>query len=174
MLVCAGPGVVEALTNVGLTLVREPPAAAVVVGFHRDFDYEELERASRAVREGARFVATNLDPTYPTADGMIPGTGALVAAVAIASSATPEVAGKPEQPTVALVHQRLGTTGRDGGGPPLDRRRDGRRARLALRARAVGGHRRRSRRRAAKRSRRPRLRTSPPTSASSHPGSWLP
>ena len=63
------------------------------------------------MREGARFVATNLDATYPTADGMIPGTGALVAAVAIASSATPEVAGKPEPPTVALVHQRLGTTG---------------------------------------------------------------
>ena len=75
VLVCAGPGVVEALTNVGLTLVREPPAAAVVVGFHRDFDYDELDRASRAIREGARFVATNLDATYPTADGMIPGTG---------------------------------------------------------------------------------------------------
>jgi HAD superfamily hydrolase (TIGR01450 family) len=111
VLVCAGPGVVEALTNVGLTLVRDPPAAAVVVGFHRDFDYDELERVSRAVRGGARFVATNLDATYPTADGMIPGTGALVAAVAIASSATPEVAGKPEPPTVALVHQRLGTRG---------------------------------------------------------------
>jgi glycerol 3-phosphatase-2 len=111
VLACAGPGVVEALTAVGLTVVREAPAAAVVVGFHRDFDYAELERVSRAVREGARFVATNLDATYPTSDGMIPGTGALVAAVAIASSATPEVAGKPEQPTVALVHQRLGTTG---------------------------------------------------------------
>ncbi len=111
VLVCAGPGVVEALTNVGLTLVREPPAAAVVVGFHRDFDYDELERASRAIREGARFVATNLDSTYPTADGMIPGTGALVATVATASSAIPEVTGKPEPPTVALVHQRLGTTG---------------------------------------------------------------
>jgi HAD superfamily hydrolase (TIGR01450 family) len=111
VLVCAGPGVVEALGDTGLTLVSEPPAAAVVVGFHRDFDYDELERASRAVREGARFVATNLDATYPTSDGMIPGTGALVAAVATASSTTPEVAGKPEPPTVALVRQRLGRTG---------------------------------------------------------------
>lgn len=111
VLTCAGPGVVEALTAAGLRVVRDTPAAAVVVGFHRDFDYDALERASRAVREGARFVATNLDATYPTSDGMIPGTGALVAAVATASATTPEVAGKPEPPTVALVYERLGRTG---------------------------------------------------------------
>ena len=111
VLVCAGPGVVEALTAAGLEPVREPPADAVVVGFHRDFDYDALERASRAVRDGARFVATNLDATYPTASGLIPGAGSLVAAVATASGRTPEVAGKPEAPTASLVHQRLGTTG---------------------------------------------------------------
>ncbi len=112
VLACAGPGVVEALESVGLTAVREPPAEAVVVGFHRDFDYAGLERAARALREGARFVATNMDATYPTGDGgLIPGAGSLVAAVATASGRTPEVAGKPEPPTVALVHERLGTRG---------------------------------------------------------------
>jgi 4-nitrophenyl phosphatase len=112
VLACAGPGVVEALTALGFVAVREPPAAAVVVGFHRDFDYDGLERAARAVREGARFVATNMDATYPTAGGgLIPGAGSLVAAVATASGRTPEVAGKPEAPTVALVRERLGTSG---------------------------------------------------------------
>jgi 4-nitrophenyl phosphatase len=112
VLACAGPGVVEALEGAGLTAVREPPADAVVVGFHRDFDYAGLERAARALREGARFVATNMDATYPTGDGgLIPGAGSLVAAVATASGRTPEVAGKPEQPTVVLVHERLGTHG---------------------------------------------------------------
>ena len=112
VLACAGPGVVEALESVGLTAVREPPAEAVVVGFHRDFDYAGLERASRALREGARFVATNMDATYPTGDGgLIPGAGSLVAAVATASGRIPEVAGKPEAPTVALVRERLGTRG---------------------------------------------------------------
>jgi len=111
VLACAGPGVVEALTAAGLRVVDHPPAAAVVVGLHRDFDFDELDRASAAVRSGARFVATNLDATYPVAGGMIPGSGAIAAAVATASGRAPEVAGKPEPPMVALVRERLGSTG---------------------------------------------------------------
>lgn len=111
VLACAGPGVVEALTAVGLRAVDRAPADAVVVGLHRDFDFEELDRASAAVRAGARFVATNLDATYPVAGGMIPGSGAIAAAVATASGRAPEVAGKPEPATVALVRERLGSTG---------------------------------------------------------------
>jgi 4-nitrophenyl phosphatase len=111
VLACAGPGVVEALEQAGFTAVREPPAAAVVVGWHRDFDFAGLERASRAVRDGARFVATNLDATYPVPGGVVPGAGAIVAAVAIASGHTPEVAGKPFPPTAALVHRRFGAEG---------------------------------------------------------------
>lgn len=112
VLVCAGPGVVEALGGVGLTPVREGPADAVVVGFHRDFDFDALTRASNAVRAGARFVATNLDATYPMPGGaMVPGAGSITAAVAVASGRTPEVAGKPEAATVALVRARFGDRG---------------------------------------------------------------
>jgi 4-nitrophenyl phosphatase len=111
VLACAGPGVVEALTDAGLTVVDAPPAAAVVVGFHRTFDFDELDRSSRAVRDGARFVATNLDATYPIPGGMQPGSGAIAAAVATASGRAPEVAGKPEPPMVALVRERFGTYG---------------------------------------------------------------
>ena len=111
VLACAGPGVREALAAEGLEVVTEPPAAAVVVGFHREFDYAALDRASAAVRAGARFVATNLDATYPVPGGLIPGAGALVAAVATASGRTPEVAGKPEAPTVELIRTRFGNSG---------------------------------------------------------------
>lgn len=111
VMTCAGPGVVDALHAVGLRTVDRPPAAAVVVGFHRDFDFEELDRASQAVRAGARFVATNLDATYPIAGGLLPGTGAIVAAIATAASATPEVAGKPSPAMADLVRRRLGTRG---------------------------------------------------------------
>jgi 4-nitrophenyl phosphatase len=101
----------EALAAVGLEAVDDGPAAAVVVGFHRGFDFDELDRTSRAVREGARFVATNLDATYPVPGGLVPGAGSLVAAVATASGTTPEVAGKPEAPTVGLIRERFGVSG---------------------------------------------------------------
>ena len=114
VLACAGPGVIEALEAVGLRPVTRPPAtavAAVVVGLHRGFDFDELDRASAAVRAGARFVATNLDATYPVPGGMIPGSGAIAAAVATAAGRAPEVAGKPEQPMVDLIRTRFGSAG---------------------------------------------------------------
>jgi HAD superfamily hydrolase (TIGR01450 family) len=111
VLACAGPGVVESLLHAGFQLVTESPADAVVVGWHHDFDFDRLDRASAAVRGGARFVATNIDPTYPGADHLLPGAGAIVAAIATASGVAPLVAGKPEPPTVALVQERLGPVG---------------------------------------------------------------
>jgi glycerol-1-phosphatase len=111
VLACAGPGVVEALETAGLRPVTRPPAAAVVVGLHRGFDFDELDRASAAVRNGARFVATNLDATYPVPGGMIPGSGAIASAVGTAAGRAPEVAGKPERPMVDLIHARFGSSG---------------------------------------------------------------
>lgn len=111
VLAAAGVGVVEALRAEGFDVVAAPPADAVVVGWHRDFDFDGLDRASAAVRAGALFVATNTDATYPARDHLLPGAGAIVAAIATASGTQPEVAGKPEAPTVALVRERLGRFG---------------------------------------------------------------
>jgi 4-nitrophenyl phosphatase len=111
VLACAGPGVVEALESCGLRVVSAPPADAVVVGFHRDFDFDGLTRAADAVRAGALYVATNLDPTYPVPDGVIPGAGALAAAVSTAAGRAPLVAGKPERPMADLVRDRYGSRG---------------------------------------------------------------
>lgn len=111
VLACAGPGVAEALVARGFVVVREGPADAVVVGWHEDFDFAGLCRASAAIRAGARYVATNLDPSYPAADGIRPGAGAIAAAVTTASGREPEVAGKPAAPAVAFVRRRFGTRG---------------------------------------------------------------
>jgi 4-nitrophenyl phosphatase len=111
VLACAGPGVVEALEACGLRAVDAPPADAVVVGFHRDFDFDGLTRAADAVRAGALYVATNLDPTYPVPNGMIPGAGAIAAAVTTASGRTPVAAGKPAPPMAELVRKRYGNRG---------------------------------------------------------------
>lgn len=56
-------------------------------------------------------MSTNLDATYPVPGGLMPGSGAITAAVATASGRAPEVAGKPEPPMVALVRERWGTSG---------------------------------------------------------------
>jgi HAD superfamily hydrolase (TIGR01450 family) len=107
VLLCAGPGAGQALTKRGAVIVTDGDADAVVVGFHRTFDYEEMRRAATAVRRGARLIGTNDDVTYPTPDGPIPGGGAILAAVAAASGVTPTVAGKPYEPMAALVRAEL-------------------------------------------------------------------
>jgi HAD superfamily hydrolase (TIGR01450 family) len=69
---------------------------AVVVGLDPGFDYHRLAVATSAVTAGAALVATNADARYPTPDGFLPGAGSMVAAVAAASGAVPEIIGKPE------------------------------------------------------------------------------
>lgn len=112
VLVAGGPGVVEALVARGAIAVgndADPEVAvdAVIVGFHRDFDYERLRRAATAVGRGARLIGTNGDATYPTPDGPIPGGGSLLAAVATASGVEPVIAGKPHAPMASAVLARL-------------------------------------------------------------------
>lgn len=108
VLVCGGPGVYEAVSARGATPVPEGKADTVIVGFHRDFDYERMRIASEAVRNGARLLATNDDATYPTSEGLIPGGGAILASVATASGVAPTIAGKPYEPMAALVRDRCG------------------------------------------------------------------
>jgi 4-nitrophenyl phosphatase len=108
VVLCAGAGVREALVRVGAQVVDEGPADAVVVGFTRDVTFEMISVASSAARAGARLIATNADPTYPTPSGLIPGAGAILAAVATASGAEPIVAGKPNQPMARLLQETSG------------------------------------------------------------------
>ena len=119
---CAGPGVVEALEARGVEVVAEGPADAVVVGWHRNFDYLRLTAAVRAVLGGAILIGTNDDPTYPSPDGLLPGGGALLAAVGFGSGTTPTVAGKPYE-LDGRPHRRACRCRRcDGRRPSIDRR----------------------------------------------------
>lgn len=71
-------------------------AEVVVVGGTEELVYEDLRLASLAVRRGADFLATARDPTYPQPDGLWPGTGAILAAVEVASGREAAIVGKPE------------------------------------------------------------------------------
>jgi HAD superfamily hydrolase (TIGR01450 family) len=111
VLVCGGPGIAEEVERRGARAVADGPADVVVVGYDPAFDYGRMTAATRAVRGGARLLATNDDATYPTPGGPVPGGGAILASIATASGATPVVAGKPHRPVVDLVRARLGPEG---------------------------------------------------------------
>jgi HAD superfamily hydrolase (TIGR01450 family) len=108
VLVCGGPGVVEAVERRGAVAVTSGPADAVIVGFHRTFTYEGLREAAAAVHAGARLIGTNDDATYPTPDGPIPGGGAILASVEVGSGTRATVAGKPFAPMASLVRDVVG------------------------------------------------------------------
>jgi HAD superfamily hydrolase (TIGR01450 family) len=81
----------------GLCPVREAAGArGLVQGLAPTTSWEDLAEASVAIRAGALWVAGNRDSTYPSARGLVPGNGALVAALETATGMSPVVVGKPE------------------------------------------------------------------------------
>jgi HAD superfamily hydrolase (TIGR01450 family) len=115
VLVAGGPGIVEAVEASGAIAVvndgtidgRNGGFDAVLVGLHRDFDYQRLAAAAAAIHSGARLIGTNSDSTYPTPRGLEPGGGSILAAVATAGDAVPIVAGKPHAPMAQAIAQHL-------------------------------------------------------------------
>lgn len=97
------PGLKETLNQAGIEVTDQNPAATVV-GICKTFSYDLLNQAMQAIRGGAKFVATNTDPTYPMEGGQfIPGSGSIVASVRICSEAEPFVVGKPNPYLVNLI-----------------------------------------------------------------------
>ena len=87
-------GLTTALHDAGYTLTdREPDY--VVLGETRTYSFERIANAIRLVARGARFIATNPDPTGPTPDGPLPATGAVAALISRATGIDPYFVGKP-------------------------------------------------------------------------------
>ena len=110
VLAVGGEGVLAALAENGLLAVRsaDDGPVAVVQGFGFALTWQELNEAAIAVGRGAHWVATNDDPTRPTDRGLVSGNGAAVAAVQLAVTARPEVAGKRYRPLMDDTVRRLG------------------------------------------------------------------
>lgn len=107
VMVLGSEGIHAALAEAGIPVTEEPEAAsALLVGLDWDLNYQRLARGADAVRAGARFIATNTDPTYPVAAGLLPGGGAVVAAVQATTGVVPEVAGKPHLPMRQLLKEK--------------------------------------------------------------------
>jgi glycerol-1-phosphatase len=84
--------------DIGLNPVRlwSDAPVAVVQGHSPQTGWPDLAEAALAIRGGALWVAANVDLTLPSERGLLPGNGAMVAALRAATGAEPQVAGKPE------------------------------------------------------------------------------
>jgi NagD protein len=87
-------GLTTALHNAGYTLTERDPEY-VVLGETRTYSFERITRAIRLIDAGARFIATNPDPTGPSPDGSLPATGSVAALITRATGVEPYYVGKP-------------------------------------------------------------------------------
>lgn len=85
----------QAIFGDGYFLPAETDADVVVSGADFELVYGALRTACLAIRAGADYVATNADTTFPTEAGLIPGSGAVVAALVAATGKQPVIVGKP-------------------------------------------------------------------------------
>lgn len=97
--------------DAGLRVVEDEEARRadfVVVGGYFGFCYKDILLANFAIRNGAAFYTSNRDATFPTPEGLWPGTGAAVAAIECASGQTAISTGKPEPPMIEVARAMLG------------------------------------------------------------------
>jgi NagD protein len=87
-------GLTTALHAAGYTLEERSPDY-VVLGETRTYSFERITRAIRLIVGGARFIATNPDPTGPSAAGPLPATGSVAALISRATGVEPYFVGKP-------------------------------------------------------------------------------
>ncbi len=113
-LVVGEQGLVEELTQVGIEVAAyedSQPVDLVVVGLDRELTYAKLLRAHLEIsKNGARFVATNRDATYPLEHGEIPGGGAIVAPIECSTGVRPVTIGKPEPHTWRRILEQAGAS----------------------------------------------------------------
>ncbi|MFQ6057849.1 MAG: HAD-IIA family hydrolase [Anaerolineae bacterium] len=89
--------------------MAEEDVAFVVVGMDTRLTYDKLRIATLAIRHGAKFIGTNPDRTFPAEEGIVPGCGAILAAVEVATDVKPLVIGKPQRAIFDLALARMGT-----------------------------------------------------------------
>jgi 4-nitrophenyl phosphatase len=103
-------GLKTALLDVGFNVVDDEhtkDVVAIAVGIDRNLTFNKLRRATLLIRSGLPFYGTNPDKTFPTPEGLILGTGALIAALSTATDVNPVIMGKPSPYMISLARKRL-------------------------------------------------------------------
>jgi len=105
-------GLRQALSARGFQLLdgdAEPGSARyVIASWDRQLSFDKLAQASLHIRAGATFIATNSDRTWPSERGLLPGAGAVLAALQAATDVEPIVIGKPSPWMLQLAMRRMG------------------------------------------------------------------
>lgn len=105
--VVGGDGLKQMLVQAGFTLV-EKDAELVVCGIDFDLSYNKVKTATLLIRQGARFIGTNPDPSFPSPEGLVPGAGSILALVEAASGQAATIIGKPQRGMFEAALRRLG------------------------------------------------------------------
>jgi len=100
-------GLLNALHSNGYAIVDRSPDY-VVVGEGRTLSFEMLEQAVQMVLDGAKLIATNLDPNCPTNSGTRPGCGAIVSLIEKATGIQAFSVGKPSPVMMRMARKELG------------------------------------------------------------------
>jgi 4-nitrophenyl phosphatase len=110
VLIVGMDGLREALLHDAYFVEDETTPELVVQGADFQLTYERLKIATLAIRRGACYIATNPDRTFPAEEGLIPGAGAVMAAISAATDAEPLVIGKPAPTMFHVAVDLLGGT----------------------------------------------------------------
>jgi len=105
-------GLKETITGHGFKICDQPETdhpGAVVVGLDFKIDYQKIYLAANHIREGALFIGTNPDKTFPMPGGIAPGAGSIISPVETASGNSPIMIGKPEKYMYELALTRSGS-----------------------------------------------------------------
>ncbi|USH00477.1 HAD-IIA family hydrolase [Thermococcus argininiproducens] len=112
--VIGGKGLVEEIKSIGWPIISVEEAKEawkeieyVVVGLDPDLTYKKLKYGCLAIRNGARFIGTNPDTTYPSEEGILPGAGSIIAALKVSTEKEPLIIGKPNEPVFEVVREKL-------------------------------------------------------------------
>lgn len=98
------------LRTAGFPLTDDPfQADIVLVGMDRHLNWTKLTNAALAIQNGAIFIGTNGDRSYPMEKGIGIGTGAQLAAIEATTAVAPILIGKPEAAMFQMAARRMQT-----------------------------------------------------------------
>ena len=82
-------------------------AHETLVAYTSDQAHSSVEKAVRMIMDGAKLIATNLDPNCPTEHGLRPGCGAIVAMLEKATGTQAFSVGKPSPVMMRMARKEL-------------------------------------------------------------------